>query len=131
MELGLVENRKELQKKRNPAGNRKTKNAEDFLRANASSDDDDDNDSDGNDEPAERRLEMSIVDSDNSSDDDSSSVRTNVKSKERICQPALPTPGLINSKLTKVLDEGWREAVEWISNLLDETADERESDGRF
>ncbi|MCL4138271.1 UNVERIFIED_CONTAM: hypothetical protein GTU68_039250 [Idotea baltica] len=122
LELGLVDDRKALRKKRSSKKSKKT--GQDFLEANASSGEE----SDGS------VANESEEDGEEDSDENISgevSVDQRKEANNQMPSAPVPTPALIQASLSKVLEGGQKEAVEWIADLLQETADEREADGDF
>ncbi|KAA0201056.1 hypothetical protein HAZT_HAZT005746 [Hyalella azteca] len=121
LELGLIDDKKEVRRKRIPKAkqnkSRGKNSGEQFLKANRDSDDGADSevvdDSDGS-----------------SSEDDEQELTGTVRSKSTNAVPVV-TPHLVSVALKKVFDSGYREAVSWLVELLQEVADDRESDGDF
>ncbi|XP_042877504.1 protein timeless homolog [Penaeus japonicus] len=119
LELGLVEDKKELRKKR-------PKKPQVKKSKRSSYDDDDDNDGDSGEEDD--------VQSEQSSDDEGGAVsRQEVPKKSKATTFTVPvvTPALITKSLNTVLEANMQEAVEWIAGVLLDVAEDREEDGDF
>ncbi|CAL4069323.1 unnamed protein product, partial [Meganyctiphanes norvegica] len=115
MEMGLVNDRSELKKKRVAKPKKSKKDpgiGESFMMANNS-----DNGS---------GSEEIVDDCDDESDDQSESTSSQAPYK-----PPVATPALITSALKTVKDAGMDEPIRWLSELLKDTADDREEDGEF
>lgn len=124
LELGLVEDKKELRKKRP----KKPQVRKSRKSGYGGDDDDEGNDGDSDD-----------VQSEGSSDDEGGSVsRSEVPKKAGKAASKAPTftvpvvtPALITKSLNTVLEANMQEAVEWIAGVLIDVAEDREEDGDF
>ncbi|KAK8723590.1 hypothetical protein OTU49_011453 [Cherax quadricarinatus] len=124
LDLGLVADRKELHKKRakkgKSQGSRKHM-GENFLTANQASDD--------------GGSEREGDESDNTDNNDESSSRRIVSKKSLQPPPSyvapVVTPALISQALNSVLEANMQEAVDWLSRILQDVADDREEDDEF
>lgn len=122
LELGLVEDRKQLRKKRakkatTKASKRST--GQDFLSANQASDEEID--------------EGSESEATSASDEEGDNTTRSQQASRNPPAPPVPvaTPALISKALNVVLGAGRGEAVEWLARILRDVADDREEDGDF
>lgn len=162
LEMGLVNDRSELKKKKQPKQPKKSKKdpgiGEAFMMNNRGDSDSEeiiDNWSDSDEEkanqPAQRiggkiktktkksnqsakqskRKDIRDSSSSSSSDDESDNEREPSSSSQAPYQPPIATPALIASALKTVKDAGMEQPIRWLSELLKDTADDREEDGEF
>ncbi|XP_045117033.1 protein timeless homolog [Portunus trituberculatus] len=121
LELGLVEDRKQLWKKRSKktTARPKRKTGQDFLSANQATDDE-------VDEGSESEATLA-------SDEEGDNTTGSQRASRNPAPPPAPvaTPALISKALSVVLGAGRSEAVEWLSRILQDVADDREEDGDF
>ena len=124
LELGIVEDRKALRKKRakKPTTRKPKKTGQDFLSANQ-----------GSDEEGDEGSGSEGTSGSESEDEDSNTNTHQSTTNPPPPPPSVPvvTPALISQGLGVVLGAGLGEAVEWLARIMRDVADDREEDGDF
>ncbi|KAK7070397.1 hypothetical protein SK128_017324 [Halocaridina rubra] len=134
LELGLVADRAELRKKKVKKPRRERDTSDLGARFNSTNEE-----AESDEERRRRTRKWSDGESDEEihddwSDEDSDNAEPANEQSVRKPKPHIPlvaTPGLVSKSLRAVIEANMKEAVEWLSGVLRDVADDREEDGDF